>query len=150
MPRRRDVDAERMTEAALWPPISEDYLNRLETRAHNARDLEVVDISPKILLSLVYMGRYYLGHVEWTGTREEEIKRAGDNGVASGMAIAAGIITSVWGDHVQVTEILHAGGIETEEKLRSFGVDDYDIDLLKPVLEEIASHACRTADRAKS
>jgi hypothetical protein len=59
------------------------------------------------------------------------------NAVGVGMAIAAGIIVSTWGDEVQAEEILNAGDLTTVRKLREAGVDWYDIRLLVPVLRTL-------------
>jgi hypothetical protein len=56
------------------------------------------------------------------------------NAVGVGMAIAAGIIVSTWGDSVQAEEILGAAGLTTVKSLREAGVEWYDIRLLVPVL----------------
>jgi hypothetical protein len=56
------------------------------------------------------------------------------NAIGVGMAIAAGIIVSSWGDDVQAEEILGAACLTTVKALREAGVDWYDIRLLVPVL----------------
>ena len=70
-------------------------------------------------------------------SREEE-----KNAIGVGMAIAAGIIMSCWGDETQASEILAAAGLQTVKSLRDCGVDWYDIRLLAPCL-----HAFRDQDR---
>jgi hypothetical protein len=54
--------------------------------------------------------------------------------IGIGMAIAAGIIMRVWGDDVHALEILGAAGLDTVEKLKACGVEQYDIDALLPAL----------------
>lgn len=55
-------------------------------------------------------------------------------GVGMGMAIAAGIIMRSWGNDTYAREILGAAGLDTLDKLRASGVDQYDIDALLPVV----------------
>lgn len=55
-------------------------------------------------------------------------------GVGIGMAIAAGIIMRSWGQETYAREILGAAGLDTLEKLKASGVDQYDIDALKSVV----------------
>ena len=55
--------------------------------------------------------------------------------VGTGMAIAAGIVMSCWGDDTIAAEILGAAGYRTVADLRRDGVDWYDIRLLVPVLK---------------
>lgn len=57
-----------------------------------------------------------------------------DRAVGVGMAIAAGIIMRVWGENTMAGEIMGAAGLDTLEKLRECGVDQYDIDALMPIL----------------
>ncbi|UXN73407.1 hypothetical protein N8D56_21410 [Devosia sp. A8/3-2] len=54
--------------------------------------------------------------------------------VGIGMAIAAGIILSCWGDEVQAAEILGAAGLTTVKAMRDCGVETYDIRLCVPAL----------------
>lgn len=57
------------------------------------------------------------------------------NGVGIGMAVAAGIIMSVWGDTVHAGEILTAAGFHSADDLRAAGVEDYDINLVREALK---------------
>jgi hypothetical protein len=57
-----------------------------------------------------------------------------ERGVGIGMAIAAGIIMRSWGQEVYAREILGAAGLDTLENLKASGVDQYDIDVLIPVI----------------
>lgn len=73
--------------------------------------------------------------------------------VAVGMAIAAGIILSSWGDEVQAEEILGAAGLTTVAAMKAAGVDMYDIRLCVPVLKTFRDRerrraASRPADKA--
>jgi len=63
---------------------------------------------------------------------------AEDRAVGRGMVIAAGIIMNAFDQPVYAAEILHAAGITTVDKAWEFEVDDYDIDILRPVFREIA------------
>jgi hypothetical protein len=53
-----------------------------------------------------------------------------------GMAIAAGIVVSAFGDTVIAKEILSAAGLETVDDMRKCGVDPYDVRLCRPALKE--------------
>jgi hypothetical protein len=55
-------------------------------------------------------------------------------GVGIGMAIAASIIMKSWGNDTYAREILGAAGLDTLDKLKASGVDQYDIDALMPVV----------------
>lgn len=57
--------------------------------------------------------------------------------VGRGMAIAAGICAFL-GAEGAAEEILQAGGLETDAKLKEAGVEEYDIGLLRGVLDYIA------------
>ncbi|WP_197433309.1 MazG-like family protein [Agrobacterium vitis] len=61
---------------------------------------------------------------------------ASDVGV--GMAIAAGIIMSGHGEDSLAAEILRAAGGTDEATLKAWGVDDYDIKILRPILTKSA------------
>jgi hypothetical protein len=63
------------------------------------------------------------------GVRDEQ------RGVGIGMAIAAGIVMKIWGNDVYAREILGAAGLDTPDKLRAAGVDEYDIEALLPVID---------------
>ena len=64
------------------------------------------------------------------GIRDTDEQRA----IGNGMAIAAGIVMKCWGDTVTAGEILGAAGYRTIDDLKKDGVDQYDIDLVKPAL----------------
>lgn len=68
---------------------------------------------------------------------DPENQNIGDQrAVGHGMAIAAAIIMRVWGHSTEATEILNAAGYTSLQKLLDDGVDDYDIDALKPLFED--------------
>ncbi len=64
--------------------------------------------------------------------------------VGVGMAIAAGIVMSCWGDETIAGEILNAAGLRTVGDMREAGVDRYDIRLCLPVLRSF-----REKDRSR-
>lgn len=68
-----------------------------------------------------------------------------DRSVGVGMAIAAGIVMSAWGNEVAAREILGAAGLTTVKAMRESGVDWYDIRLCVPVLK-----AFRDDDHARA
>lgn len=59
-----------------------------------------------------------------------------DKHVGVGMAIAAGIVMSCWGETTMASQILSSAGFNTVDDLRDGGVDQYDIDLILPALEQ--------------
>ncbi len=54
--------------------------------------------------------------------------------IGAGMAMAATIVMNSWGNETYAREILGAAGLDTVDKLKASGVDQYDIDILSPVL----------------
>lgn len=60
-----------------------------------------------------------------------------DRGFAQGLAVACSIFVRGHGEHPAVTEALIACNLDTRQKLKRFGVDDYDLNILRPVLAEI-------------
>ncbi len=69
-----------------------------------------------------------------------ESKTRDENNVGIGMAIAAAIIMRVWGHDVEAREIISAAGLTSEDRLRDVGVEDYDLDALRPILDETRAH----------
>ena len=67
------------------------------------------------------------------------------NAIGVGMAIAAGIVMSCFGNEVEAREILGAAGLRTVKDMRDAGVDRYDIRLCLPVLRTF-----REQDRARA
>lgn len=55
--------------------------------------------------------------------------------IAIGMAMAAGIIMACWGDDTRARQILSAAGFNSVQDLIDGGVDEYDINLLRPALQ---------------
>lgn len=52
-----------------------------------------------------------------------------------GYACAISSIVSTHGECTATREALVAGGLTTVEKMRDAGVDEYDIEILKPLLK---------------
>lgn len=67
---------------------------------------------------------------------ENEAKEAKLRG--QGMAIAAGIIMACWGEDTFAREIMGAAGYKSVSDLEADGVDEYDINLLRPLFEVAA------------
>ena len=64
-------------------------------------------------------------------------KATSDVGFARGVAVACGIIQSCFDQPMYCAEVLRACGLETRAKLKAAGADEYDLELLKPVFDEI-------------
>lgn len=45
-----------------------------------------------------------------------------------------------WGESVAVEEILRGAGLDTRAKMKRLGVDEYDLDMLKPVFKTLREH----------
>lgn len=58
-------------------------------------------------------------------------------GFASGIAVACSTMYGTWGDEVPVEEILRGANLDTRAKMKRLGVDDYDLDILKPIFKTI-------------
>lgn len=56
-------------------------------------------------------------------------------GFASGIAVACSTMFGTWGEQVPVEEILAGAGLTTSAKMKRLGVDDYDVNILKPVFK---------------
>jgi hypothetical protein len=61
-----------------------------------------------------------------------------DRGFACGVAVACSILIASHDRVIEAAEVLRATGFTTRRKLRSYGVDKYDLDMLRPVFAEIA------------
>lgn len=57
--------------------------------------------------------------------------------VGRGMAVAAGIIMRSWGTEVMARQILDSAGYDSVEKMKNDGIDQYDIDALKPLFNPV-------------
>lgn len=82
--------------------------------------------------------------------RADQMPASRSNAVGVGMAIAAGIIMSCWGDEVQAEEILGAAGLTTVAAMRASGVETYDIRLCLPVLRTFRERAKAKAHGSKA
>lgn len=58
-------------------------------------------------------------------------------GFAQGIAVACSTLVGTWGDEVPVEEILCGACLDTRKKMKDLGVDDYDLDILKPVFKTL-------------
>ena len=62
-------------------------------------------------------------------------------GFAAGIAVACSTIFGVWGESVACEEVLRASNLDTRAKMKSLGVDNYDLDILRPVFKTLREHA---------
>ena len=58
-------------------------------------------------------------------------------GFAHGIAVACSTLYGTWGDSVAVEEIICGAGLDTRAKMKVLGVDDYDLDILRPVFKTL-------------
>lgn len=58
-------------------------------------------------------------------------------GFATGIAVACSTMVNIWGEEVAAEEILSGAGLTTRAKMKALGVDDYDLDILRPVFKTI-------------
>lgn len=75
--------------------------------------------------------------------RTKEQDKWHHRGYAAGVAIACAIVVDVWGEEVQAEEVMRATGLTTRAKMKRLGVDDYDLDRLKPVFKTLATRSKR-------
>lgn len=59
-------------------------------------------------------------------------------GFAHGIAVACSTLVGTWGDEVPAEEILRGAGLCTRAKMKRLGVDDYDLDILRPIFKTLA------------
>lgn len=71
-------------------------------------------------------------------TREQN--RWHKRGFAHGIAVACSTLYGTWGDSVACEEILRGANLDTRAKMKAAGVDDYDMDILRPVLKTLSEH----------
>ncbi|NKJ34140.1 hypothetical protein [Rhizobium sp. SG570] len=79
------------------------------------------------------------GYLKAVEQLQHRISERDDDSVGIGMAIAAAIIMRVWGHDTEAREIISAAALTTEARLREIGVEDYDLDALRPILDETRS-----------
>lgn len=58
-----------------------------------------------------------------------------DRGMVVGMALACSIVQRSFDQPTIVEEVLGAAGLTTPAQLRAAGVDDYDINILSPIMK---------------
>jgi hypothetical protein len=68
-------------------------------------------------------------------TKEQDLWHK--RGFAHGIAVACSTLLGTWGDEVPVEEILTGAGLDTRAKMKRLGVEDYDLDVLKPVFKTL-------------
>jgi hypothetical protein len=68
-------------------------------------------------------------------TKEQDLWH--ERGFASGIAVACSTMVGVWGEEVAAEEILRAAGLTTRAKMKVLGVDNYDLDILRPIFKAI-------------
>ena len=60
-----------------------------------------------------------------------------ERGFAAGIAVACSTMFGVWGESVACEEILRAADLDTRAKMKVLDVDDYDLDILRPVFKTL-------------
>jgi hypothetical protein len=65
------------------------------------------------------------------------LRREHDHGFAAGMAVCASVLTSVYGVHPGIKEALSGANLDTRQKMKAKGVDEYDLNILRPVFAEL-------------
>jgi hypothetical protein len=71
-------------------------------------------------------------------TKEQDLWH--HRGFAAGIAVACSTIFGVWGESVAVEEILGGANLTTRAKMKALGVDNYDLDILRPVFKRLREH----------
>jgi hypothetical protein len=64
-------------------------------------------------------------------------------GFASGICVAAATVAGTFDEPVVAEEILGSAGLTTRAKCKRLGVDDYDLDQLKPIFATLRRKAKR-------
>jgi hypothetical protein len=60
-----------------------------------------------------------------------------DKGFAWGVAVSCSAIQSTHDQPRMISEALGAAGLTTRRKMKRYGVEDYDLDILQPVFKEL-------------
>jgi hypothetical protein len=68
-------------------------------------------------------------------TKEQDLWHK--RGFAAGIAVACSTMFGVWGESVACEEILRGAGLDTRAKIKALGVDNYDLDILRPVFKTL-------------
>lgn len=58
-------------------------------------------------------------------------------GFAHGIAVACSTLVGTWGEEVAAEEILRGANLDTRQKMKRLGVDDYDLNILKPIFKTL-------------
>lgn len=58
-------------------------------------------------------------------------------GFAAGIAVSCSTMVGTWGEEVAAEEIMSGAGLDTRAKMKALGVDDYDLDILKPIFQTL-------------
>jgi hypothetical protein len=74
--------------------------------------------------------------IDMRRTPEQDTYHA--RGFAAGIAVAAAICVSAYGQEVCAEEILKAAGFDTAAKAKRSGADEYDLQILRLVFEHIS------------
>jgi hypothetical protein len=69
--------------------------------------------------------------------RTKEQDRWHQRGFAHGIAVACSVLVGTWGEEVAAEEILAGAGLDTRAKMKRLGVDNYDLDTLKPIFKTL-------------
>lgn len=77
-----------------------------------------------------------------TRTKEQDLWHK--RGFAAGIAVACSTMYGTWGEGVAVEEILCGANLETRAKMKALGVDNYDLDILRPVFKTLREHRKRS------
>jgi len=64
-------------------------------------------------------------------------------GFAAGIAVACSTLVGIWGDEVPAVEILGGAGLTTRAKMKALGVDQSDLDILRPVFKKFRGKRLR-------
>lgn len=64
-------------------------------------------------------------------------------GFAAGIAVACSTMVGTWGEEVAAEEIMCGAGLDTRAKMKALGVDNYDLNILKPVFATLRSRRPR-------
>lgn len=79
-----------------------------------------------------------LSEIDRLKAENERVQRDEAKLRGQGMAIAAGILVKGLGEETYATEIMGAAGYKSVADLEADGVDEYDINILRPLFETAA------------
>lgn len=75
------------------------------------------------------------------------LKVVHDKGFAQGVAVACAIMVGAFGQETEAREILCAVSLDTVQKMKAREIDEYDLNILRPVLAQIRRHGRSTRSR---